>query len=32
MSLLVLVLSMAAATSLLSRTTAEWIPRLRGGS
>jgi hypothetical protein len=31
-SLLLLVLSMAACTSLLSRSTAEWVPRLRGGS
>jgi hypothetical protein len=28
-SLLLLVLSMAACTSLLSRSTAEWVPRLR---
>ena len=30
-ALVLLVLSMAASTSLLSRSTSEWIPRLRGG-
>jgi hypothetical protein len=31
-SLLLLLLSMAACISLLSRSTAQWIPRLRGGN
>jgi hypothetical protein len=31
-SLLLLLLSMAACLSLLSRSTAQWIPRLRGGN
>jgi hypothetical protein len=31
-SLLVLVLSVAAVTSLLARPTADWVPRLRGGA
>jgi hypothetical protein len=30
-SLLLLFLSMAASISLVSRTTAEWVPRLRRG-
>jgi hypothetical protein len=31
LTVLLAVLSMAAITSLLSRTTAAWVPRLRGG-
>jgi hypothetical protein len=31
-SLLVLVLSVAAVTSLLARPTGEWVPRLRSGA
>lgn len=30
-ALLLLLMAMAASTSLLTRATAEWIPRLRGG-